>query len=51
MGELKKGLNITLPNGKIVEAKEVTEPPDIGTVFIGINNLCRNIIRGLKVRN
>ena len=30
--------------GKVVEAKEVTEPPDIGTVFIGINNLCRNII-------
>ncbi|XP_068213231.1 ribonuclease Z, mitochondrial-like [Palaemon carinicauda] len=34
LGDLKRGQNVTLPNGKVVLASEVTAPDDPGPVFI-----------------
>ncbi|XP_042230611.1 ribonuclease Z, mitochondrial-like [Homarus americanus] len=35
LGELKRGQDVTLPNGKVVRAVDVTAPDDPGPVFIG----------------
>ena len=35
LGDLKKGQDVTLPNGKVVLASDVTDPDDPGPVFIG----------------
>nr|XP_045597729.1 ribonuclease Z, mitochondrial-like isoform X1 [Procambarus clarkii] len=34
LGELKRGQDVTLPNGNVVRAADVTEPDDPGPVFI-----------------
>ncbi|XP_022237059.1 zinc phosphodiesterase ELAC protein 2-like isoform X2 [Limulus polyphemus] len=34
LGELKKGNNVTLPNGKVVKSTDVVTPEEIGPVFI-----------------
>lgn len=36
LGELKKGNDITLPDGTVVKAADVTDPDDPGPVFIGV---------------
>lgn len=36
LGQLKNGIDITLPNGNIVKASDVITPGDPGPVFIGI---------------
>lgn len=36
LGDLKKGNDVTLPNGTLVKAADVTEPDDPGPVFIGM---------------
>ena len=38
LGELKKGKDITLADGRIVKAADVTEPDDPGPVFIGMSS-------------
>lgn len=35
LGKLKKGEDITLENGNVVRAADVTSPDDPGPVFIG----------------
>lgn len=36
LGDLKKGMDITLADGTLVKAADVTEPDDPGPVFIGM---------------
>lgn len=35
LGQLKSGIDITLPDGTIVKSSDVTSPDDPGPVFIG----------------